>query len=747
MPGQRKSAKRGGGRLRRVLRWLLLIALFGIVLGAGTFAAAYVFIDIPDPNEEFQAETTTVYYSDAKHKIGTFEVQNRNAIPLRQVPRHVQNAVVAAENREFWTDQGVDPLGIARAAYSNLQGGSTQGASTITQQYVKILYLTQEQTYTRKFKEAILAVKVDQQLSKRQILEGYLNTIYYGRGAYGIQAAAKAYFDKPAKKLTVREGAVLASVLNSPGSLDPAIEADNREDLMARYQYVLDGMAETGAIGGARAEKLEQRLPKIEKPEDTGDTLGGPKGHLLELVEEQLVAQGFTQDEIYGGGLKVVTTLNHEVQMAAQRAVREVAPEGVKGLHIGMSSVQPGTGALRAMYGGHDYVQSQLNWATLGGQPGSAFKPFALAAGLRSGFTLEDSYFDGNSPYDLPGGGDVENQGDEDYGSVSLQEATTRSVNTAYVDMTLQMKHGPEKVIKAAEDAGVDQDPDDPLQPVGGVSLGAYNIPTVEMAEGYGTFAANGRQADWYVLETVREPGGTIRFQHQKGTERAFSPAVAANVTAGLRKVIEDPQGTAYGNVSSFGRPAAGKTGTATSDSGAVSSSWFVGYTPQLSTSVMYVRGDGNDDLRGRLNPFYGGEYPARTWEAMMTDALAGRPVKGFPEPPELEEEIESTIAPPPEPEPSYTPDPVYTPKREREPEPEPKPSPEPEPEPEPTPSREPEPQPEPSPEPEPEPSPPPDDDEPIPPLPDGEPDEPGNSGADSGSDGGADGEPPDSTG
>jgi membrane peptidoglycan carboxypeptidase len=292
------------------VRWLLLIGLFGLVLGAGTFAAAYMLIDIPDPNEAFQAETTTVYYSDGKHQIGTFEMQNRDAIPLRKVPRHVQDAVVAAENREFWTDEGIDPLGIARAAYSNLQGGSTQGASTITQQYVKNLYLSQEQTYSRKFREIFLAIKIDQQLSKEQILEGYLNTIYYGRGAYGIQAAAKAYFDKPASKLTIREGAVLAAVLNSPGTMDPAIEKDNRQELMARYQYVLDGMADTGAIGAQKAEKLERHLPKLEQPEDSGNTLGGPKGYLLELVEEQLVAEGFTQDEIYGGGLKVVTTLN-----------------------------------------------------------------------------------------------------------------------------------------------------------------------------------------------------------------------------------------------------------------------------------------------------------------------------------------------------------------------------------------------------------------------------------------------------
>jgi membrane peptidoglycan carboxypeptidase len=258
MAGERKR-ETTDGRLKRVLRRVLLVGALVAGLGVATVAAAYAFIDIPDPNEEFQAETTAVYYSDGKHRIGTFAVQNRNAIPLSRVPQHVQDAVVAAENREFWTDEGIDPTGIVRAAYSNLQGGPTQGASTITQQYVKLLYLSQEQTYTRKFKEAILALKVDQEMSKEEILEGYLNTIYFGRGAYGIQAAAKAYFEKPARKLDVREGAVLAAVLNSPGSFDPAVEKDNSKALLGRYRYVLDGMVAIDALDAAKAERFKRR--------------------------------------------------------------------------------------------------------------------------------------------------------------------------------------------------------------------------------------------------------------------------------------------------------------------------------------------------------------------------------------------------------------------------------------------------------------------------------------------------------
>jgi membrane peptidoglycan carboxypeptidase len=670
MAGNRKKVSSKKGHFRRFMRGILLLGLGGFLLGVATVGVAYAVIDVPDPHEAWQAETTSIYYSDGKHKLGTFELQNRTAVPLADVPVRVQEAFIAAENRDFWTDMGIDPTGIARAAYSNLMGGATQGASTITQQYVKLLYLSQEQTYSRKFQEIILALKVEQEMSKEHILEGYLNTIYFGRGAYGIQAAAQAYFDKPAKRLTVREGAVLASVLNSPGTLDPAIEKDNRQALKARYEYVLDGMTETGVLSAAQEDRLARRLPKLAEDEVT-NSLAGPKGHLIETVEEALVAQNFTEDQIYGGGLKVVTTFNYKMQKATQHAVREVAPKGLKQLRIGMASVQPGTGALRAMYGGPDFVQNQLNWAKLGSQPGSSFKPYALAAGLRSGFNLR-TYFDGNSPLPLPGGGQVENQGFKDYGPVTLQEATTKSINTAYVDMTLQMENGPESVIDAAKDAGVAEDPDDPLQPVGGVALGSYNIPVTEMAEGYATFAANGRQADWYVLEKVTDDDGTVRYRHQEDTERAFSPAVASNVTEAMQQVIDNPAGTAYDTVSGFDRPAAGKTGTATGgDEGStVSSSWFAGYTPQLATAVMYARGDGNDPLNGYLNPFYGGEYPARTWEAMMTEAMENMRVRTFPEAPKLEEEQESTVSPPPTP--TYTPDPVYTPSPETSEEPSP---------------------------------------------------------------------------
>ncbi|MBA2523599.1 MAG: transglycosylase domain-containing protein, partial [Solirubrobacterales bacterium] len=225
------------------MRWLFGLAFLGVLALILAVYVTYKMIDIPNPNSAFEAQTTTVFYSDGHHVLGHFALQNRESIPLQQVPRHVQNAVISAENRTFRTDSGVDPKGIVRAAWNNLRSDSTQGASTITQQYVKVLYLSQERTWKRKIKEAFLAVKIDNTLTKDQILEGYLNTIYYGRGAYGIQAAAQAYFEKDAKELTVPQGAVLAAVLNSPGTLDPAAGKASRTALLGRYRYVIDGMA------------------------------------------------------------------------------------------------------------------------------------------------------------------------------------------------------------------------------------------------------------------------------------------------------------------------------------------------------------------------------------------------------------------------------------------------------------------------------------------------------------------------
>ncbi|MDQ3104746.1 MAG: penicillin-binding protein, partial [Actinomycetota bacterium] len=621
------------------LRVVLRLALVGaglLVLALGAFFVAYLLVDIPDPNADFQAETSFVYYADGESELGSFAVQNRQVVGLDQVPQHLEDAVIAAEDRSFYENAGIDVLGIARAAWNNLRGEPTQGASTITQQYVKIVYLSQDQTYSRKAREGILALKVQRELPKDDILAGYLNTIYFGRGAYGVQAAADAYFGMDISEVGVREAALLATVLNSPADLDPREGRQARSDALDRYRYVLAGMAEAGDLDPDAAARYERRLPPTVETE-VEDSLGGPEGYLMAMVEQELRAEGFSGSEINGGGLRVTTTFDRQAMRSAIEAVRAQQLGRLPQLHIALASLEPGSGAVRAIYGGPDYVESDLNWALAGGQPGSSFKPYALLAGLLDGFSLGDT-FNGSSPYVIEGSGEtIENQGDSggtSFGYVSLEYATQQSINTAYVDLTLSMQDGAQKVIDAAELAGIPRSATSQIEPVPVVSLGVSPVPTIDMANAYATFAAAGRVADWFVVEEVADSDGRVVYRHDSPAERVFSPEIASDVSYALQQVVEQGTGTA---AASLRCPAAGKTGTATSDGRSgqeiVSSSWFVGYTPTLSTAVMFVRGDGNDALDGYLPSFYGGDYPARTWTSYMQGALEGQECARFPEP------------------------------------------------------------------------------------------------------------------
>ncbi|GAB3198460.1 transglycosylase domain-containing protein [Nocardioides hungaricus] len=663
-PAVKKGAPKRPRRTRkqkvlRVVRWLGVTGLVLALLAVGAFVVLYRAIDIPDPNKEFETQTSFVYYADGKTEVGSFATQNRDSIPIKEMPESLQNAVVAAENRSFWTDKGIDPKGILRAAFSNAQGNAQQGASTITQQYVKILYLTQERSYKRKIKEAILSLKIQREQSKSQILEGYLNTIYFGRGAYGVQAAARAFFDKNARSLTLKESAVLASVLNNPSDMDPANGKEERARLKARYDWVLDGMAEAGDITARQADRAKRRLPRF--PEIQAESrYGGQRGHMLTLVRGELKRLGYTDEQIDGGGLRVTTTFTEKDMKAAAEGVAEARPDGLgdKELHVGVASVEPGTGAVRGFYGGQDYLQSQINWAVAGGQGGSTLKPFELVAAIRDGFSLKDT-FDGNSPYDLPDGTNVENQGNTSYGTVSMLKATQDSINTAFIDMALGMEDGPAKILQAMRDMGLppaertskiqgfpDQTPG--LQPNIGVALGSATVSPINMANAYATLAAGGEAAQPYIIEKVEEADGRVSYNHKVQTRDAVEPDIAADVSYALQQVVQAGSGTA---ALELGRPAAGKTGTSTNDEGDVVSSWFTGYTPQLATSVVYVRGKGAEPLDGYLEPFFGGTYPAQTWTAVMQRAMAGVEVEEFPPPAYVDGEAPSSghePAPPP---------------------------------------------------------------------------------------------------
>jgi len=673
-PGSRTpSGKPRKSLPRRLLKWVLLVGLGFFLLGCAAFAYGYAATDVPDPNKDFQTQTTFVYYADGTHEIGRFADQNRTSIPLSDVPKHVQDAVIAAEDRTFESNRGIDPKGILRAAFSNARGGSMQGASTITQQYVKVLYLSQERTVTRKVKEAFVSLKIQRQQSKDEILQGYLNTIYFGRGAYGIQAAAQAYFDKDAKDLTVDEGAVLASVLNSPTAFDPAGGADNQQRLLGRYQYVLDGMVKMGNLDASDAERARDELPRFPK-ERANDQYGGQRGHILTMVKKELLAQGFDEQEISGGGYKVVTTFTRNAMKAASDAVKDQKPQGLKDLHVAAASVDPKTGALRGMYAGQDYLKSQLNWALNGSSPGSAFKPFALSAAIKDGYSLK-STFSGNSPYVYPNGKDkVVNEGPNggiDYGAaVPLTKATEQSINTAYVDLTQAMDNGPKKILDTAVAMGVPQKAPG-LEPTAGISLGSATISPIDMANSYATIADGGKAKKWYTVSKVTNASGHTEYRAPKQTKRVLPDDVDRDVSFALQQVVKNGTGR---NALALDRPAAGKTGTATNADGNVSSSWFVGYTPQLSTAVMYARGDGNDNLScvekhgktctpGYLVPYFGSEYPTKTWTEVVRGTLDNAPVEQFPPAANLKARNtdHAPVVPTPTPTPTQAPTPTRT--------------------------------------------------------------------------------------
>ncbi|TCC11699.1 transglycosylase domain-containing protein [Kribbella soli] len=656
----------------RVLGWLAALLFLGIIASVAAFFVVYQTTKIPDPNKEFATNTTTVTFADQRNPLGSFFEQNRHTVPLAQIPKHVQDSVIAAEDRTFWTNPGISPSGMVRAAVNIARGEQLQGGSTITQQYVKIMYLTQERTVSRKLKELFIATKLGRQQDKSKTLEGYLNTIYFGQGAYGIAAAGDVYFKQPdPKKLSVQQAALLATVLNNPSLFD-VTDSDPRtkQRIIERYKYVLDGMQQMGTITEAQEKQYANSLPSLKEMRKKSSRYKGPNGFLLDMARKELAQRGFDEDEITGGGLKVTTTFNYQQQNKMLKAAQNELPEKKNGLHVGMAAVQPGTGQLLAMYGGPDFLKSQLNWATTKARPGSSFKPFALAAALQDGKSLWNIY-QGDSPITVQGQ-KFGNELSTDYGDVTLMKATEQSINTAFYDLVdNDMEDGPAKVVDAAEAAGIPASKTlekDRSAPATVLGPDAYASP-VDMANAYATFAAEGKYTPLHVIKEVRGPDGKVLWSDasvMKQQKQAFTPEIANLVNYALQNVVKKGTGT---GAKDLDRAVAGKTGTAggvavedrkenaacdgCKDGSATLTSWWTGYTPQESTSVLYRAGStGESDLDPYSDDpaFFGGNWPLKTWLAFMKPALDGVPEANFndPDKDQIKDTSTPTFTPPP---------------------------------------------------------------------------------------------------
>ena len=590
----------------------------GLVVFLAVAFLVYQAVRIPLPANIAEPEQIRVTYADGSPlgNIGSF---NRTEVSLSAVPVPVQDAVLAAEDRNYLHEPGVSVRGIARALVADVTAGKiSQGGSTITQQYAKNAYLGQQRTFSRKIKEVVLAIKLSHKFSKQQILQDYLNTIYFGRGAYGIEAASKAYFGVHVASLDVAQGAVLAGLIREPSYLDPRLHPKSS---LTRWNEVLSTMVSQKWLTATQRAALvyPATIPRRE--------LASPQSGPVGVVDAQVAAflhAKFGDSAVALGGLTVTTTLSPTAERAALDAVAAHTAGAPAGLRVALESIDPTTGAIRAYYGGASTAQPDAV-SYLTAPPGSSFKPIVLAAALRSGTRLTTT-FDGSSPQTF-GGTTVHNFDGEQFGRINLITATANSVNTVYV--ALNIATGPQQVADLAHVLGIPSSVT--LNPVGTMALGEDYVHAADMAEVYATFADDGVQATPYLVDRVVDRKGRVLYQAHPSRVRVLPSSVARDATYALQRVLTE--GTAAG-AGLTGRESAGKTGTTDGNV----SAWFDGYTPQLATVVGIFDPTSGGHLQS-LVPWSGcgcaqvtgGTVPAHLWQAYMNAALAGTPAVPFP--------------------------------------------------------------------------------------------------------------------
>ncbi len=662
----RKAAKKARiksmSRPKRLARRSMIVGtwLLGLVaaLLVTTIVLFYTLTDVPRPETLPLPQVATIEYSDGSTiaRIGSVD---RTIVSLKQVPKQVQWAVIAAEDRGFYSEPGVSVKGTVRAAWSDLTGGDTQGGSGITQQYVKNAYLTNEQTLSRKLKELMISVKLSRQYSKDQILEFYLNTVYFGRGAYGIQAAAETFFGEDVEQLTVAQAALLAGLLRAPAYYDPASDPAQAHE---RWRYVLDGMVKIGKLTQAQENALTFPTTKAVSGTALGTT--GWRYLLTNRVLAELATHGISAAEVNDRGLVIRTTINRKAQQAALTAVdtsfKNLSAKQ-RNLKNSLVAVDPKTGGVLAYYGGsgpgvkgYDGRVDYNDWAGQRANPaGSAFKPYTLATVLTQ--TLRqtpgkshvaiDSEVDGSFCMKIEGTKICNDPGDKSVSGskVPVKKAMKYSLNTTF-DM-LAVDAGPSEVAKTAHAMGVsptdssgektlvDSDGDTNF----GIGIGDYAVTTLDQASGYATLANSGVYNSAFLVQSATASNGAVVYQHQAAPAGAVDPRVANDVTMTLKPVAKY-SGDGLAN----GRASAAKTGTVGIGTKTTNNSdaWMVGFTPQVSAAVWVGTGYRNKPIyNADGTPMYGSDLPGKTWKLFMDTYLKGQPEQTLPNKQQIDED------------------------------------------------------------------------------------------------------------
>lgn len=670
------KAKRTGIRRFFTLK-KILGTFFGLcLLGMLSFVVLYMVVDVPEGNAAAKLQSNVYKYKDGQVIARTGEL-NREVVDLEKVPKDVQRTFVAAENKSFYKDTGVDFKGTARGLINTVAGKGKQGGSTITQQYVKNYYLTQDQTVTRKLKELVISLKVDQNRGKDAILAGYINTSYYGRGAYGIQAAAQAYYGVDAEKLNVSQGAYLAALLQAPSQYDWTSATDSSKKLVkARWNYVLDNMVEENWLPASEREGQKFDVPQSPK---AAPGLEGQTGYLVREAKAEVMKAGHLSEEQFdAGGYTVTLNIDKKKQDKLEKAVDkklndELDPEKRKAdarVQAGAASVDPKTGKVLAMYGGRDYVKHFTNNATRRDyQPASTFKPLILAAALEKSAKTQsgqpitaNTIYDGTSKRPVKGsdvGFAPPNEDDKDYGPVTVQKAMNKSINAVFAQMGVDV--GMDDVMATAGDLGMDVEG---LPAVPAQTLGSMGASPLEMAGVYATLDNHGKQVTPAVVASVEHKDRSIELPDPIG-ERVVERGTADSLTSVLTGVVDDGTGSA---VRSPVQDVAGKTGTSDDNK----SAWFVGYTPKLVTSVgLFGEGAAGTSEEskqvsmkgaGGLPRVDGGSFPAQIWAEYTFNAM------GAPSKFDLDTSMGAAIAPPPDPTTQAPKDPTTEPAEPEDP-------------------------------------------------------------------------------